>query len=77
MWEEVGYSQVLERESRSSPCPQEAPSGGKMDVGMGRVQYILRATVREADAQNLSGTGEGLSILGQLGLGRLHRGSDI
>lgn len=77
MWQEVAYSQGLERESGSSPCPQEAPSGRKMDMGLGKMQHIVRATVTETGAQSLSGAGEGLSILVQRGPGRLHGGSDI
>ena len=46
-------------------------------VGLGKVQHIIRATLTQTHAQSSRSPGEGLTILVQLGPGRLHGGSDI
>lgn len=44
------YRRGLQRKIGSSPCPQETSSGGKMDVELNQVQYVVRATVTKASA---------------------------
>lgn len=77
MWWALAYRRGLQRETKSSPCPQETGPGEKMNVELRKVKPIVRTAATEASAQNPSSPGHGLTILVWLGPGGLPGRTDI